>query len=55
MFDNLIGTFCGILHPLWNWGTEAVNRPRPLLCMRYSGIAEDQQEEKDKPDGGQTE
>ena len=40
MFDNLIGAFSGILHPLWNWGAEAVNRPLPLLCMSYSGIVE---------------
>jgi hypothetical protein len=29
MFDNSIGAFSGILHPLWNWGAEAANRPPP--------------------------
>jgi hypothetical protein len=29
MFDNSMGGFSGILHPLWNWGAEAANRPPP--------------------------
>jgi hypothetical protein len=49
MFDNSIGAFTGILHPLWNWGAP---RPpiglRPLLRMRCSGIAEDQHEEREE-------
>jgi hypothetical protein len=27
LFDNLIRGFSGILHPPWNWGAEAANRP----------------------------
>jgi hypothetical protein len=39
MFDNSIGAFSGILHPLWNWELRPSTGLCPLLCMSYSGIA----------------
>jgi hypothetical protein len=27
MFDNSIGGFSGILHPLWNWGADPLPFP----------------------------
>jgi hypothetical protein len=49
MFDNSIGAFSGILSI--RSGTGAPRPPiglRPLLRMRCSGIAEDQQEEREE-------